>query len=215
MTKLKICGARTQEDFHLINTSSADYVGFIFAKSKRQVTPQTVKQWIPDDRKSLLVGVFVDPTVMEVQEVLEEVDLDVLQLHGTESITFIKDLKVRTGKEIWKALSHSERTLDEMEIYVDVVEGFVIDTKVNGRTGGTGVRFDWKAIPSYTHFAKKHNKLCFIAGGLTAKNVQECLGYGPIGIDLSSGVERDEAKSETEITKLIERMNAHAYGISR
>ncbi|MGM7701517.1 phosphoribosylanthranilate isomerase [Pseudalkalibacillus sp. Hm43] len=213
MTKLKICGARSREDYVKIQKSSADYAGFIFAESKRRVAPQDVKRWTIGNQGISHVGVFVNPTLKQIKETLVEVDLDVLQLHGTESVSFIKQVKAQTDKVIWKALPHSEQTLDEMADYMAVVDGFVIDTKVKGKTGGTGIRFDWEAIPAYTELAKKNEKLCLIAGGIHPDNVQACLSKKPLGIDLSSGVEQNERKSETEISKLTERMNAYANSI--
>lgn len=215
MTQLKICGVRSQEDYNLVSKSGAHFAGFIFAPSKREVTPEAVSQWIEGSQRIRHVGVFVNPSLEKVLSTLEVVQLDVIQLHGKESIDFIDELKSITGIQIWKALPHSDRTLEVMESFLNVVDGFVIDTKVKGKWGGTGIRFDWTTIPAYTTFANKHDKHCFIAGGISPENMKECLTFEPIGIDLSSGVEKNERKDPNKIDTLTERMKEYGHNISR
>ncbi|WP_408006308.1 phosphoribosylanthranilate isomerase [Pseudalkalibacillus sp. A8] len=215
MPYLKICGMRGQEDYEVVEKSSADYAGFIFTDSKRYISPEEVGKWINPDSKLKHVGVFVNPTLTEIEKTLKLVQLDVIQLHGNESKSYVSEVRENFGIEIWKALTHSEVTLTHMEDYCSVVNGYVIDTKVKGKWGGTGITFDWKAIPSYVEKAEKMKKGCFIAGGIKPSNIKECLTYKPTGIDLSSGVEENERKSPRLINDLIERMDINADHLSR
>ncbi|WP_261128857.1 phosphoribosylanthranilate isomerase [Bacillus sp. Marseille-Q3570] len=206
MPYLKICGIRSQEDYETVREYGADYVGFIFADSKRRVSPIDVSTWIKPHHQLKHVGVFVNPDLNEIEETLSHVKLDVIQLHGKESNSFINKVRQSVNIEIWKALPHGEGTLQQLNEYNNV-DGFVIDTKVKGKWGGTGLKFDWNAIPAYTKKALEMNQDCFIAGGITPTNIEECLSFNPMGIDLSSGVEENNRKSPQLINDLIERMN--------
>ncbi|MBD1378605.1 phosphoribosylanthranilate isomerase [Metabacillus arenae] len=208
---LKLCGNRSYEDFLLTSQSPADYLGFIFAKGKRQVQPQEVKEWIgrhiPFSQK--IVGVFVNPTNEEIAEVLNAVPLDVIQLHGNESIERVEELTAAFDSCFWKALHHQADTVSKMSAYAPFVDGYIIDTLIKGEWGGTGETFDWMSVPSYKKMAQKLNKICFIAGGIDADNVSNLLDLHPAGVDLSSGIEQNEKKDSAKLQLLIERMNKH------
>ncbi|MCF6137436.1 phosphoribosylanthranilate isomerase [Pseudalkalibacillus berkeleyi] len=215
MTQLKLCGIRSKQDYDLVSQySEVDYIGFIFAESKRQVKPEIVKQWINEDSPASHVGIFVNPSIEEVLETIDFAPIDIIQLHGNESTSFLHELKSKTNIEIWKALPHTPETIGKMDNYVDTVDGFVIDTKVQGQWGGTGIRFDWDAIPTYVRYSQRMNIKCLIAGGINPSNVEECLSYKPIGIDLSSGIETNENKDREKMNGLIERMNQYEHSIS-
>lgn len=205
---LKFCGVRTKEDLEIVTRSKADYIGFIFAESKRRVDPKVVKEWLAsvDISSKQVVAVFVNPTIKEINEVLTVFPIDVIQLHGNESVSDIMELKKSYTGSVWKALHHHQQTLEELEIYKDVVDGFIIDSRIKGQWGGTGVSFDWSAIPNYIKFSEDHNKLCFIAGGVNETNIQKLLTYKPQGIDLSSGIEVNEKKSIDKINQIEERV---------
>ncbi len=215
MPYLKICGIRTQEDYENVRNAGADFAGFIFADSKRYVPPVEVCRWITTDSKLKHVGVFVNPGIKEIEKTLQQIPLDVIQLHGSETERFVNEIREIFGIEIWKALTHSTKTLTHMEDYQSAVDGYIIDTKVKGKWGGTGISFDWNAIPSYVEKAEKLQKSCFIAGGIKPVNIKKCLTYKPSGIDLSSGVEENGRKSPRLINDLIERMNTNADHLSR
>lgn len=205
---LKFCGVRTKEDLEIVTRSKADYIGFIFAESKRRVDPKVVKEWLAsvDISSKQVVAVFVNPTIKEINEVLTVFPIDVIQLHGNESVSDIMELKKSYTGSVWKALHHHQQTLEELEIYKDVVDGFIIDSRIKGQWGGTGVSFDWSAIPNYIKFSEDHNKLCFIAGGVNETNIQKLLTYKPQGIDLSSGIEVNDKKSRDKINQIEERV---------
>ncbi|MBM7604420.1 phosphoribosylanthranilate isomerase [Metabacillus crassostreae] len=207
--KLKYCGVRNIDDLKLVSQSQANYIGFIFAESKRKVKPAEVKKWLEDVdvKDKMLVAVVVNPTSEELQEVIKKIPVDVIQFHGNESLEQIKKVQKQFGGlVIWKALHHHENTLKQMEEFIDTVDGFVIDSRIKGAWGGTGVSFDWKAAPQYINYAMLQNKDCFIAGGINEKNISRLLELQPQGIDLSSGIEEDEKKNKAKIQQIEERM---------
>jgi phosphoribosylanthranilate isomerase len=213
---LKFCGVRTKEDLKLVASSQAEYIGFIFAESKRRVNPEHVSEWLKkvDISTKKVVAVFVNPTIDEVCATLEHVPLDVIQFHGNESIEEIRKVKEIFAGSVWKALHHHPNTPEEMSSYNEVVDGFVIDSRIKGQWGGTGVSFDWSAVPQYIKTSKLYGKHCFIAGGVNGSNIERLLTYEPEGIDLSSGIEEEEKKSKEKIREIEERV-LHYDNISR
>ncbi|PLR66767.1 phosphoribosylanthranilate isomerase [Bacillus sp. UMB0893] len=218
MTKplIKLCGNRSLKDLQITSQSNADYLGFIFAKSKRRVEPNQVKEWLKevDINDKQLVAIFVNAKLKELENVMNELPIDVIQCHGTESVNETAEIKTLFNKTVWKALPHFEGTLSAMRAFKDTADGFVIDSKVKDAFGGTGQTFDWSRVPLYSNAAKKMNKTLFIAGGIQPDNVVELLGHNPEGIDISSGIEQNEKKDKALLDRLEERVNQHVF-ISR
>lgn len=213
--ELKYCGIRSKRDYELAAASEADYLGFIFAASKRKVTPADVRKWkqeIRTDKKH--VGVFVNETIENIAQTASDLSLDVIQLHGDESPEDARRLRPLVRSEIWKALHHGESTLRQMAQFASAVDGFVIDSSVKGMRGGTGIAFSWKRVPLYREQAQKANKRCFIAGGVNPETITGLLRSRPCGIDLASGIEKNGQKDQTLIRLLEERMN-HYVSISK
>jgi phosphoribosylanthranilate isomerase len=196
--------------------SKADFVGLIFAQSKRRVTPEQVKIWIekqplPDKK---LVGVFVRATLAEIQKVLDTVPLDVIQCHGDETPEEVEEIKMNTGCKVWKAIHHSKDSIHKMKAFKGIVDGFVIDTKTVNSWGGTGTSFDWESIPDYLQEAKEQGVICFIAGGVDPSNVSELVTYLPGGIDISSGIEQEEKKDQELIKRIENEVDRYEHNIS-
>lgn len=208
---MKYCGIRTIDDLKIVVRSQADYIGFIFAKSKRRVYPNLVKDWLSEVNLSnkKIVAVFVNPSEEEIHSVLTTLPIDVIQFHGNEPFSEINKVKETYNASIWKALHHHPQTLDEMKSYLKSVDGFVIDSRSKGQWGGTGVSFDWAAVPNYLSFASQNEKLCFIAGGVNEGNIGKLLTFEPKGIDLSSGIEMNDKKSIEKIQLIEERVLQH------
>lgn len=193
---LKYCGNHSFEDIVVTSNSQAHYLGFVFAPSKRCVSPEEVANWLGELKVTQkLVGVFVNASLLEIEDVIKHVPLDVIQCHGDETPEFITNLKTHLNKPIWKVIHHSELGLRAMKKYSGLVDGFVIDSKVASARGGTGVTFDWEAIPSYQRESLAQNVPCFIAGGINVNTIENLLQYEPLGIDLSSGIEEHGRKS--------------------
>ncbi|RYM05399.1 phosphoribosylanthranilate isomerase [Sporolactobacillus sp. THM7-7] len=210
---LKYCGNRSLADLQVSLAGSADYIGLVFTRrSRRTVRADQVRAWldhmaVPKDKA--LVGVFADDPIEMIEDVVKSVPLQVIQLHGKETPRFLKQVKAKTGTTVWKALHHGPDTLRAMRQYHGIADGFVIDTKVRGALGGTGVSFDWKCVPNYTAEAARQRVLCFIAGGITAENIAHLLDYRPDGIDIASGIERNSRKSGELIRKIEEKVRKY------
>ncbi|WP_187442049.1 phosphoribosylanthranilate isomerase [Sutcliffiella horikoshii] len=207
-TKLKFCGNKNLEDYEASNQTDADYLGFIFAESRRQVKPEQVAQWVagvsPQNKR--LVGIFVNQTIEEVLHAVRTVPLDTVQCHGDEDLTFIKELKSQCNVDIWKVIHHEDETsVEKLKPFIEIIDGFVVDKKVGNQYGGTGTSFNWEHIPLYDKFSKQYYIPYLIAGGINVDTIPKLLPYSPQGIDLSSGIEEDFVKS-TEKMNLIERM---------
>jgi phosphoribosylanthranilate isomerase len=162
MVKIKICGLTRMEDIHLVNRYRPDYVGFVFADSKRKVTPNIAKEMIgllsPSIKK---VGVFVNEHIERVKEIIDMCQLDIVQLHGDETPYYCTLM----GQPVWKAIRvQNLKSLEMMKEYP--VEAILLDTYSKGQYGGVGKTFDWNLVKQ----AGKKQKLV-LAGGLNAQNV--------------------------------------------
>ncbi|CUB17710.1 N-(5'-phosphoribosyl)anthranilate isomerase [Bacillus subtilis] len=205
---LKYCGIRSLQDLQLAADSQADYLGFIFAESKRKVSPQDVKKWLSQVRvEKQVAGVFVNESIETMSRIADDLNLDVIQLHGDEGPADADALRMLTDCEIWKALHHHENTTQEIVRFKDNVGGFVIDSSVKGARGGTGVAFSWNCVPEYKQAAI--GKRCFIAGGVNPDTIADLLKYEPAGIDLASGIEKNGQKDQNLMRLLEERMNQY------
>ncbi|MET3289502.1 UNVERIFIED_CONTAM: phosphoribosylanthranilate isomerase [Brevibacillus sp. OAP136] len=208
MTHVKICGIRTQETLQLLVELQVDYVGFVFAPSKRQISGLEAGRLLAAvENHPVPVGVFVNPTVEELDEVLSYANLDVIQLHGQESPAFCAEVKERFGKKVWKAISvgkpgFSASSLAQYRLSVD---GFLFDTYSADMAGGTGKRFDWAAIPQLME--ETAGQASVFAGGIDGQNVGELLAsFAPQAIDVSSGVETDGVKDEQKLREFMKRV---------
>ena len=156
--KLKICGMKYPENIKEISTLNPDYLGFIFwEKSSRNMNLETIPE-IPRSIKK--VGVFVNASINEINEKIKFFQLDIVQLHGNESVTYCKNVK-KLGVEVIKVLSIGDKfdfaTIKEYVLFVDY---FLFDTK--GKLhGGNGITFDWNVLENY-HF----NIPYFLSGGI-------------------------------------------------
>ncbi|MGM7682273.1 phosphoribosylanthranilate isomerase [Cytobacillus sp. Hm23] len=209
-TKVKLCGNRSLVDLKTTTASTGDYIGVIFSASKRQVNPFQLAEWIekyPLQDNQQLVGVFVNEDISTILNVLDNVNLDVIQLHGTETVPYILSLREQVDIPIWKVIHHQRQGLQLMQTYSGVVDGYVVDSKVQGAWGGSGITFDWEAVPSYLKEAQQQGVPCFIAGGITPQNVTQLLQYEPFGIDVSSGIEAQDQKDDEKVASLLEEIH--------
>ena len=194
--EIKICGIRREEDIEIINKYNPDYIGFIFADSKRRVTPETAAKltaMLAGDTKT--VGVFVNASDDEIRNAVKTAQLDVVQLHGDEDGEYIKNLGVDC--EIWKAV----RVRDGEDIPdVTGADKILLDKYTEKEYGGTGKTFDWSAVGTL-----KTDKPIILAGGLNRDNVQNGIKiFSPVCVDVSSSVETDGVKDEMKIKEFID-----------
>ena len=199
MVKIKICGIRRLEDIEIVNRYGPDYIGFVFAQSKRKVSHGLAKK-LKDNLSSdiISVGVFVDAEPEEILSLFEDEIIDVAQLHGLESEEYIMQLKEKTdnGLKIIKAIEISEDT--DLSVYdLSAADYLLLDS---GK--GSGKTFDWSLI------RKDIKKEFFLAGGLNSKNVTRAIDeFNPYAIDLSSSLETDGFKDENKIKEIMEVIN--------
>lgn len=211
MTQVKICGIKHKETLSLLKECEVDYVGFVFAPSKRKVEATAAKEMlrsVPDHPPA--VGVFVNPTIEELEEILAEVSLAVVQLHGQETPAFCQEVKERFSLPVWKALAvgNEAEAVEGMAAYATHVDAFLFDTYDPAQAGGTGRRFSWEQIPDLQAASQGVTEI--IAGGINVDNVAELIGrYRPSVIDLSSGVETDGEKDPYKIKSLMERVREY------
>ncbi len=198
LTKVKICGLRRREDILYVNELKPDYVGFVFAKSKRQIDKYRTKELIDGLDKSIkTVGVFLNNTADAVKEISKFCNLDIIQFHGDESPEYCGLF----NREVWKAFrvkdEDSLKALDKYKTY-----GYLLDTYVKGAYGGTGEIFNWN-LASKT----RAERFIILAGGLNYGNVDEAINLvKPSVVDVSSGVEIDGYKDFNRMKKFIERV---------
>ncbi len=208
---LKYCGNRSMADLQKSANSGADYLGLIFAESKRKVEAHEVKKWL--ETVSLngkqLVAVFVNASVEDIRVVTSTVPLSIIQCHGNETIEQVAKIKETTNLLVWKAIHHGEDALVKMRQYASFVDGYIVDSRVNGAWGGTGISFDWTYVPFYIEEAERQAVPCFIAGGVTPDNVEKLLCYRPHGIDISSGIEEYGEKSVRKMKQMEEKVNQY------
>ncbi|GAA0738154.1 phosphoribosylanthranilate isomerase [Clostridium oceanicum] len=194
-TKVKICGLKSLKDISIVNKYDIDYVGFVFAKSKRQVTKELAKKMKERLKgKIKAVGVFVDTPYERINEIIEYASLDMVQLHGNET----NDLCSKINKPVLKAISIKNKdSVNKVLKYKDIC-GFVVD----GAVAGSGKVFDWNFIGDISS-----NYFTFLAGGLNEENVEEAIEkIKPQVVDVSSGVEVDGIKNEEKIKKFIRKV---------
>lgn len=200
---IKICGLKRKEDIDYVNELCPDFVGFVFDKSKREVTAGKAEELIKILNKSIkTVGVFVDKPLKEIIEIIDKMRINVIQLHGNESEDYIKELKRITGKrdiEIWKAISVSNK-IDLKKIHMCSADKILLD---NGK-GGTGECFSWELIENRTIENKLIGKKIVLAGGLNITNIKRAVErINPCIVDVSSGVETEGIKDFNKIKEFI------------
>ena len=197
MTKVKICGLSTKEAVKAAVSAGADYIGFVFAPSKRQVTLEQAAElakFIPSHIQK--VGVFVSPSRAELLEAVDKVGLDLVQVHGRVTDDLFEDLPCASIQAV--QIDGDGHVPNSQADYL------LFDAPV----AGSGQTFDWGRLDT-TELSQPF----FIAGGLNEDNVVEAIQhFTPYAVDVSSGVETDGQKDHEKIRRFIERVK---NGISR
>lgn len=200
MIRVKICGMTSLEDASLAVRLGVHALGFIFAPSPRQVSPDAVRyivRGIPPLVQT--VGVFVNDAPSRVREIMGFCGLDLAQLHGDESPD---DCEALTPRVIKALRLKDESSLAAAETYRGKVRAVLLDSYVKGRRGGTGTTLDWDLAAR----ALKIGIPVILAGGLNPGNVRRAVSVvRPFAIDVNSGVEeRPGRKSPALMDRLME-----------
>lgn len=195
---IKICGIQTVEAAQVATNAGADFIGFVFAKSSRQITAKKAAEickTLPASVKK--VGVFVNEQQAMIEKIASQVGLDVIQLHGDEPPSMIDKLPYETIK------AFSIDDLKHLSVEQYNSDYYIVDSPPTVYRGGTGVTFDWDLIPQ----TMVREKL-ILAGGLHPGNVSDAItAVNPLGVDVSSGVETDGIKDLEKIKEFIKQVN--------
>lgn len=237
MTLVKICGLRDPETAVATAKAGADFIGLMFAESRRQVTPQQchdivealhelrkepeparfdapqrgdvpARAWfgawsevIEDSLpryRPLIVGVFADQPLEDVNNIANAAGIDIVQLSGGESWEFASHVELPVVRACHVGpQSSADDVLDTIE--AGIAAGLLLDTAKDGARGGTGTTFDWDVA---AEVARRHP--FFLAGGLNPENVGEAIAQvSPWAVDVSSGVETGGVKDIEKIRAFI------------
>ena len=182
-TRIKICGITNAHDAALAVAAGADAIGVIFAPSPRQVTVEQAAAALAEVAPPVArIGVFVDPTVEEVNVAVAACGLTAVQLSGHESCVLCDALAIPMLKTIHVG---TDFDLNCVEPYRGHVSALLLDTQLAGKAGGTSQAFDWQRPGVLPGWAPS-----FVAGGLNPENVAGCIeALHPYAVDVSSGVE--------------------------
>lgn len=193
MTKVKICGLSTVEAVEATVLAGADYIGFVFAESKRQVSLEQAHELAKlVTGKTKIVGVFVSPSLEDLEQAIGQVPLDMVQIHGTFDEALIPKISVPVIRAI---------QLSDQEAKVTSLADFLL---FDAPVAGSGRTFDWDLLKDQTI-----QQDFFIAGGLTVDNVRQAREtFQPYALDVSSGVETDGRKDIEKIKAFIEGAKA-------
>ncbi|MFA5929197.1 MAG: phosphoribosylanthranilate isomerase [Candidatus Margulisiibacteriota bacterium] len=192
MFKIKICGITNIEDALLAASLGANALGFIFAKSPRQVSVNSVQE-ISAKLPPFLskIGIFVNESVDQVNETVKQCGLNAVQLHGTETPEHCRQVHAPVIKAF-----HLKKPedLEQIKQYEDCVSAFLFDSSTENQPGGTGTTFDWKLLAELNTA-----KPVIIAGGMSIENIPLLMEHlSPYAVDVNSGIESSPGKKDPE-----------------
>lgn len=183
--KIKICGLFNREDIDYANEALPDYVGFVFAESRRQIDFDDAREYGKRlDSRIKRVGVFVNSDIDDIARLYDDGVIDMAQLHGDEDEAYAAALKSRCGVPVIKAVINNARWQGEADYLL--FDG--------GK--GEGKMFDWSLIP-------EQPKPFFLAGGINKNNIAEAAKLNPYCIDISGGAETNGVKDREKIIELV------------
>lgn len=199
MVKIKLCGLSSMQDILVANSLQVDYIGFVFTRSKRQVTKAQAKQLKLSLNKNIqAVGVFVEQEKEMIGQFVEDRIIDVIQLHGKQTKEDVAWLKQHyPNTPIFQAIS--VRDIHDIIFWNDSLVDYLL---LDYGKGGTGQCFDWEVLKDRELIKKEF----FIAGGLDASNVQEVMKYYPNGVDVSGGIETNGTKDPLKMEQFVKKV---------
>ena len=199
--KVKFCGMKRPEDIEFLNEFPPDYAGFVFAGTKRRITPETAAALAEKLNPRIgKIGVFVNEAPQAVCRAVRLAGLDAVQLHGEESAEYMEALRdLLPGVEIWKAVRVRDRETLARSLLLPA-DRFLLDAFSPSEAGGTGRVADLGLIQS-----GEIRVPYFLAGGLNSGNLGEIVRrMHPYGVDLSSGIETDGKKDRLKMETILQ-----------
>ncbi|MBO0452512.1 phosphoribosylanthranilate isomerase [Candidatus Enterococcus murrayae] len=195
MTQIKICGLKNRAAVDAAVAAGADYLGFVFAESPRQVAPEEVReltQEVPEEIKK--VGVFVSPEEAEVEEIVAIAGLDMIQIHGRSNLT-----------ELSRPIIRAFNIEDQETSYFFNYPHLLLDAPPAKLMGGNGQTFNWHLVDQ----RRLPKEKLWLAGGLKPENVGEAIRFfQPRAVDVSSGVETNGEKDHAKIKAFCQAVKA-------
>jgi len=204
MIRVKVCGITNAQDAWAAVKLGVDALGFIFAPSPRQVTPEKARSIINTLPPFIqTVGIFVDEDVKPIQEITRFCNLDLIQLHGNEPPEFCHQLMPHVIKAF---RLKDETSLLPITHFQGHIRAQLLDTYQQGLRGGTGKTFEW-------HLAVKAGKMdspVILSGGLRPSNIEKAVStVKPYAIDVNSGIEAHPGKKDpTLMARLMQTIHA-------
>ena len=213
MTRIKICGIRDKTRALAAVQAGADFIGLVFAPSRRHLSPQKALPLVEAVRglgsRPAIVGVFVNTAAQEVNHITDYCRLDWVQLSGDETWEYCQELK----KAVIKVIHVSSRQKTD-EILADIETGYqllpekelicLLDSRVGEAYGGTGQVFNWQLAREVSARFP-----VIIAGGLTPANVGQLIKeVQPWGVDVSTGVESNGLKDASKIRAFVKAVRS-------
>jgi len=202
--RVKICGMKTRADMEAAASAGAAYVGLnFFAKSARSVSIAQAAALASEAPVGLAkVGLVVNPTDADLDAITGSVPLDMIQLHGQESVERVAEIKSRYGLPVMKVIGMAEAAdLAPIDLYAQVADQIMIDAKAPKGAklpGGNGVAFDWQLLAGKKYWQAPW----MLAGGLTPENVAEAIRKtGARQVDVASGVETAPAQKDANLMR--------------
>jgi phosphoribosylanthranilate isomerase len=200
-TWIKICGTTSLEDALSSIEAGADALGFIFAPSKRRITPGQAQTIISRlQREVERIGVFMNTTAAEIASIVSQVDLTGIQMHGEEFPPEVYAYLPKTRRDHMRKIKtvlvrdDFVRSLDAYAVPASIVDAWLLDSGA-----GSGKTFDWSAARA--QLGERQGKF-IVAGGLTPENVGNAIRtFRPWGVDVVTGVEREPGRKDTEKLK--------------
>ncbi len=203
--KIKLCGLTREQDIEAANRCAPDFVGFVFAESRRRISMETASRFrrmlAPEIRT---VGVFVNAPIEQIETLCKEKTITLIQLHGDEDAAYCAEIRRRTGVPVIRAVRvRSAEQIRQAE--GEACDCLLLDAAAEGAYGGSGTRFDLSLIPPL-------QKPFFLAGGLDENNlIQAAAQCRPWAVDVSSGAETcglKDAEKMARLTALVRQWNS-------
>lgn len=201
---VKLCGLRTLEDATAAIKAEASALGFILAESKRQVTPGFVAS-LRNELVSppTIVGVTVNRTADELNQLFNDARLDMVQLSGDEPLEILDELNMPVIKALrfpeGTDVNRATETVHDWLNHRHAAELVIVDGYKPGEFGGSGTKADWRLLREVSV-----RYPIVLAGGLTPENVEEAVRrVNPIGVDTSSGTETDGVKDPAKLAAFV------------
>ena len=212
-TRVKICGITRTDDVELAVDAGVDALGLVFYdKSPRFITNQQaieISQAIPSFVSC--VALFKDADELQIEAVLNTVNIDLIQFHGSEPVEFCEKFSRPYIKALgMKGANCDVNYLIEKAEKYHTAKALLLDSHAPGEAGGTGEIFDWSMLTSNASSNKVIKQPIILAGGLTSGNVKSAIEIArPYAVDISSGVERSPGtKDKTKISDFMQQVAA-------